>query len=34
MGGLIGMLLAAQPGTPVREGVGRFVRWYRGYYRV
>jgi UDP-glucuronate 4-epimerase len=22
------------PGTPVREGVGRFVRWYRSYHRV
>ena len=21
-----------KPGTPVREGVGRFVRWYRSYY--
>ena len=23
-----------QPGTPVREGVARFVRWYRSYYNV
>jgi UDP-glucuronate 4-epimerase len=23
-----------KPGTPVRDGVGRFVRWYRSYYRV
>ena len=23
-----------KPGTPVREGVARFVRWYRGYYNV
>jgi len=23
-----------KPGTPVREGVRRFVEWYRGYYRV
>jgi UDP-glucuronate 4-epimerase len=22
------------PGTPVREGVGRFVRWYRDYYKL
>jgi UDP-glucuronate 4-epimerase len=22
------------PGTPVREGVARFVAWYRDYYRV
>ena len=22
-----------QPGTPVEEGVRRFVEWYRGYYR-
>ena len=21
-----------QPATPVEEGVGRFVEWYRGYY--
>ena len=21
-----------KPGTPVREGVGRYVRWYRSYY--
>jgi UDP-glucuronate 4-epimerase len=23
-----------KPGTPVREGVGRFVNWYRSYYGV
>ena len=23
-----------QPNTPVREGVARFVEWYRGYFRV
>lgn len=23
-----------RPRTPVRDGVGRFVDWYRGYYRV
>jgi UDP-glucuronate 4-epimerase len=23
-----------KPATPVREGVGRFVNWYRSYYRV
>ena len=23
-----------KPGTPVREGVARFVRWYRSYYNV
>src|SRR3954453_18947064 len=23
-----------QPNTPVREGVARFVLWYRGYFRV
>lgn len=23
-----------KPGTPVRDGVRRFVEWYRGYYRV
>jgi UDP-glucuronate 4-epimerase len=23
-----------KPGTPVRQGVGRFVDWYRGYYGV
>jgi UDP-glucuronate 4-epimerase len=23
-----------KPGTPVREGVGRFVRWYRDYYET
>jgi UDP-glucuronate 4-epimerase len=23
-----------KPGTPVREGVGRFVNWYRNYYKV
>jgi UDP-glucuronate 4-epimerase len=23
-----------KPGTPVREGVARFVDWYRGFYRV
>jgi UDP-glucuronate 4-epimerase len=22
------------PGTDIREGVGRFVGWYRGYYGV
>jgi UDP-glucuronate 4-epimerase len=23
-----------KPGTPIRDGVGRFVDWYRAYYRV
>jgi UDP-glucuronate 4-epimerase len=23
-----------KPGTPIREGVARFVDWYRGYYKV
>jgi UDP-glucuronate 4-epimerase len=23
-----------RPATPIREGVARFVEWYRGYYRV
>jgi len=23
-----------KPATPVREGVGRFVNWYRSYYGV
>lgn len=23
-----------RPGTPIREGVARFVEWYRGYYDV
>ena len=23
-----------QPGTPIEEGVARFVEWYRSYYRV
>jgi len=23
-----------KPGTPVREGVGRFVDWYRSYYGI
>jgi UDP-glucuronate 4-epimerase len=23
-----------KPGTPVRQGIGRFVDWYRGYYKV
>jgi UDP-glucuronate 4-epimerase len=23
-----------KPATPVREGVARFVKWYRGFYRV
>jgi UDP-glucuronate 4-epimerase len=23
-----------KPATPVRDGVGRFVNWYRSYYRV
>jgi UDP-glucuronate 4-epimerase len=23
-----------RPGTPVREGVGNFVKWYRSYFRV
>jgi len=22
------------PGTPVRDGIGRFVAWYRDYYKV
>jgi UDP-glucuronate 4-epimerase len=22
-----------QPSTPIEEGVGRFVKWYKGYYR-
>ena len=23
-----------KPGTPVREGVGRFVQWYRQYFKI
>ena len=23
-----------KPGTPIREGVGRFVDWYRSYYEA
>jgi UDP-glucuronate 4-epimerase len=23
-----------KPDTPVRDGVGRFVRWYRSYYKT
>jgi UDP-glucuronate 4-epimerase len=23
-----------KPATPIEVGVGRFVEWYRGYYRV
>jgi UDP-glucuronate 4-epimerase len=23
-----------KPGTPVREGVGRFVAWYRDYFKL
>ncbi|RYE85245.1 MAG: capsular biosynthesis protein CpsI, partial [Hyphomicrobiales bacterium] len=23
-----------KPGTPVKEGVRRFVEWYRGFYGV
>jgi UDP-glucuronate 4-epimerase len=23
-----------RPGTPLREGLTRFVNWYRDYYRV
>jgi UDP-glucuronate 4-epimerase len=23
-----------KPGTPVREGVARFIAWYREYYRL
>jgi UDP-glucuronate 4-epimerase len=23
-----------KPATPVREGVARFVEWYRGFYKV
>jgi UDP-glucuronate 4-epimerase len=23
-----------RPATPVREGVGRFVQWYRSYFKV
>ena len=26
--------VADKPATPVREGVARFVEWYRGFYRV
>ena len=22
------------PATPLAEGIGRFVQWYRGYYQV
>jgi UDP-glucuronate 4-epimerase len=22
------------PATPIKEGIARFVRWYRGYYKV
>jgi UDP-glucuronate 4-epimerase len=23
-----------RPATPIREGVGRFVNWYRDYFKV
>jgi UDP-glucuronate 4-epimerase len=23
-----------QPATPLEEGIGRFVAWYRDYYRA
>ena len=23
-----------KPATPIREGVGRFVNWYRDYFKV
>jgi UDP-glucuronate 4-epimerase len=23
-----------RPGTPLEDGIGRFVAWYRDYYRV
>ena len=31
---LLRSLTGYQPSTPVREGVGRFVGWYRDYHRV
>jgi len=31
---LIEALVGPLPRTPLREGVGRFVAWYRDYYRV
>ena len=31
---LLGDWVAFAPGTPVREGVARFVAWYRDYYRA
>jgi len=32
--GLLERLTGFRPGTPVAEGVVRFVRWYRDYYNV
>ncbi|MGL6209207.1 MAG: NAD-dependent epimerase/dehydratase family protein [Paracoccaceae bacterium] len=32
--GLIEGLVGALPRTDIRDGVGRFVEWYRDYYRV
>jgi UDP-glucuronate 4-epimerase len=23
-----------KPATPIEEGIGRFVAWYRGFYKV
>jgi UDP-glucuronate 4-epimerase len=31
---LLGDWAGFAPGTPIREGVARFVAWYRDYYRV
>ena len=32
--GLLQRLTGYRPETPVREGVARFVEWYRDYYRI
>jgi UDP-glucuronate 4-epimerase len=32
--GLISGQLGYTPKTDIREGVGKFVDWYRRYYRV
>jgi len=23
-----------RPATPIEEGIGRFVAWYRGFYKI
>jgi UDP-glucuronate 4-epimerase len=30
----LGEWVGFRPETSVREGIGRFVDWYRAYYRV